>query len=335
MAKIIIGAFTISLVISWVLNNLALRMAFRWKTLSKFDPVKSKEISRLGGVALFAAFLIPLICFGSRYAAFDFKSWSLIGAMFLIFLLGLRDDIKELNPWAKLVGQIIVISFLIFAGFKTRIVMVSPAVNIVITFLWIIGITNAVNLLDILDGLAGGLAAISSLVFLILAYLTNNIFVAILTACLFGSTLGFLKFNFSSAKIYMGDTGSGFLGFSLAIIAIMLSYATLEHKLALFVPLFVLGLPILDLAFVTFKRLVQKKSIVRKSKDHLVLYLIQQGLSLKKAVFAMYLINILFGISAILLLKVSDFWGIIIFIVTIVSCLGMACNFEKTKAIIK
>jgi UDP-GlcNAc:undecaprenyl-phosphate GlcNAc-1-phosphate transferase len=331
MIELIVIVFVTSLLIGWVLNILALRITSRWKVLSKFDQAKSREISRLGGVAIFISFLIPLIYFGSAYIVFNLKVWSLIGTMLLIFLLGLGDDIKELNPWVKLTGQIIVVSFLIFAGLKTKIIMVSPLINVLITFLWIVGITNAINLLDILDGLAAGLVAVSGLAFLVIAWLTSDILVAILTASLLGSTLSFLKFNFPLARIYMGDMGSGFLGFTLAVVAILLSYATPEHKLALLVPLFVLGLPIVDLAFVVFRRLSKRKSIIRKSKDHFVLYLIQQKYSLKRTIFTMYLISILFAVSAVLVLKVSDVLGIIIAVIAVSICLAMAYKFRRTN----
>jgi UDP-GlcNAc:undecaprenyl-phosphate GlcNAc-1-phosphate transferase len=326
LATVIVTSFGLG----WILNRLLLSIALKYRALNKFDRLKEKKVTKLGGTAIFISFLIPIVYFGFQYITLDLTC-SIIVSIVLIFLLGLRDDIRALSPWAKLIGQIIIISFLFFSGFQTEIIFFSPFVNGIITFLWIIGITNAINLLDILDGLAAGLVAISSLAFLLIAQLTGNILTSIIAASLLGSTLAFVKFNFPPAKIYMGDSGSLLLGFILSLIAIMLSYASLEHRVALVVPLAVLGLPIFDLTFLVFMRLVKRKSIIRKSKDHFALYLIHSGFSLKKAVVIMYILGILFSILAILILKTSEAWGMVILGLILFICLTIAYKINKAQ----
>ncbi|MFH0877367.1 MAG: hypothetical protein V1863_04000 [Candidatus Omnitrophota bacterium] len=160
---------------------------------------------------------------------------------------------------------------------------------------------NAINFLDILDGLAAGVSAICSATFLYISFRTGNTTTGILCAALLGSNLAFLRFNKSPAHLYMGEMGSFLNGISLAVIAVMLGYATLGRESALFVPLLILALPLLDLGYVVFRRWKLRKPLSQKSRDHLVLCWVDAGIPCRRVIARMVGLNLLWCFAAVLL----------------------------------
>jgi UDP-GlcNAc:undecaprenyl-phosphate GlcNAc-1-phosphate transferase len=195
--------------------------------------------------------------------------------------------------------------------------------NIIITYIWVLAITNAFNHLDILDGLAAGIAILVGLSFFTVAYLNYQNAIAILSLALTSATLGFLIFNLPPARVYMGNCGSHLLGFVLAAIALSISYAPLERKIALLSPLLILGFPIFDTAFLILMRLSKKKLPFKKSNDHLVLRFLALGYSKKKALLIMLAWGLFFCFSGVLLSQASTTLGIIIIAITLIVSLAI------------
>jgi len=267
--------------------------------------VKEKDnrfIPIVGGLGIYLCFLLLLLTI-MNFWGIKLKDLSIIYGTLIgggaIILIGILDDIKELSPLLKLMGQILTAVIAVLFSIHTQIIYVPHGVNLVITVIWIVTIINAFNLLDILDGLATGLGLIASLVFFLLSWLTGNYMISWICLILSGSLFAFLIFNFPPAKMYLGDMGSMFIGYILSIIALKINYAPENHQFALIAPVLVLGLPIYDLIFVSFRRIIFKKSVIVKSNDHFVFQLIKRGFSLKKVLFIMYSLSFLFGVVAI------------------------------------
>lgn len=230
----------------------------------------------------------------------------------IMLIFGVIDDLRELSIPAKFLVQIIAISLLIFFGIRTQIVYIGNIANIIITFIWVLGITNAFNHLDVIDGLASGTALIVSLAFFVISFLNGDIKTVILSLALAAAAFSFLIRNLPPARIYMGNSGSHFLGFVLAAIALVISYAPLERKIALLSPLLILGLPIFDTAFLILMRIAKKSLPFKKSNDHLALRLLAIGYSKKKTLLTMLSLCLFFSLCGILLSKVSNLFGITI-----------------------
>lgn len=315
-----LAAFFISLITGLILTPIFAKIMLKFGVVSK--PITLRKDTRglpLGGISIYFSFIIAalLTLFYTSGITPNLKG-ILIGAS-LIMLLGLYDDAKELSVGLKFLGQLVAVLILILFGVKTQIILISPNLNLIVTAIWILGIMNAFNLLDILDGLSCGLGVIASLTFLVVAVFTHNLSIAIIAAALVGSSLAFLKYNFPKAKVFMGDTGSLFIGFILAAVAIDISYAPLGREIALLTPILILGLPMYDTLFLMLMRLLKGKSIFRKSNDHLALRLLAMGFGQKKTVLMMYSFGLLFSISALILSRAKNEWGIVVVLVVIVS----------------
>ncbi|MEI6128006.1 MAG: MraY family glycosyltransferase, partial [Pseudomonadota bacterium] len=243
----------------------------RWHT--KATPI-------LGGVAIFLSFsVITLARFG-----FAAEALPLLFCGTLMFLLGLYDDLRGLTPQIKFIGQIGITALLISTGMVLHIIP-WPVVAYPLTFLWIVGLTNAFNLIDNIDGLSAGIAAISSLAFCFFSLPYGDTTVSFLSIALAGACIGFLFYNFNPARIFMGDCGSMFLGFTLAALSLT---GTWRHASSLFVtflvPILILGIPIFDTAFVTITRGFRGQPVSQGGKDHLSHRLVFLGFSEKKTV---------------------------------------------------
>lgn len=245
----------------------------------------------------------------------------LIAGSLLMFLFGFLDDNYELSIIAKFLAQIVSCSILIFFNIRTHIVNIPEPLNIIITFLWVLGITNAFNHLDVMDGLAASVALIISLTFFLVS--GESYYSAIFSLALMGTLLSFLTLNFPPAKIYMGNSGSHFLGFILAAVAINISYAPLERRMALFSPVLILGFPIFDTVFLIFTRIRKKKLPFKKSNDHLVLRFLALGYSKKKALTFMSSWALFFALCGLIVSRVSNLWGIITIIFVILTSLAL------------
>jgi len=270
-----------------------------------------KPIPLLGGLAIYISYVITI------FLNFNFSielKGVIIGGT-IILMLGLIDDIKKLSATWKLISQILASCTLIICGVKLSFLPNTWWGNggeVFLTIIWVVGITNAVNFLDGMDGLATGFIAISSLSFFIVAQITGQSYLGYLTIALAGSCLGFLKFNFKPASIFLGDAGSTFLGFTLAGIAVMGGWAEKNPKVALSLPLLVLSVVIFDVVYITIARI--SKGIVRSfrewieytGKDHLHHRLVNLGFNETQTVLLIYLITACLGIGGINLRATED-----------------------------
>ena len=244
----------------------------------------------------------------------------------LIVLLGLVDDYKNLPARVKFLGQILIAMVLVI-GFDVRIDFITDPFGdylyleswaaIPATIFWLVGLTNTVNLIDGLDGLAAGISAIASVTIFLVALQNNFFLVAGLTAALAGAATGFLFFNFHPAKIFMGDTGSMFFGFMLAGISAMGSMKS-TATITLIVPILALGVPILDTTFAIIRRLLGGQPIFKPDKGHLHHRLLNMGFTQRQAVFLIYVISAVLGLSAIALTEVSSQIAILILVIVVI-----------------
>jgi UDP-GlcNAc:undecaprenyl-phosphate/decaprenyl-phosphate GlcNAc-1-phosphate transferase len=255
----------------------------------------------LGGVGMFIAFWVSLLIvnfFGKNHNLIVAR-WSILAAVVIMFAIGLYDDFKHISPPIKLIFQILAATIVIFFGNITIEFFRWPIANIMLTFFWLVGITNAINLLDNMDGLAGGVALITAGFLSIFFWRTGYPELLILSLALCGSILGFLIFNFPPAKIFMGDSGSMFLGFSLAVLAIARHTQASNIFAIIGVPTLVLLLPILDTGLVAITRILRGQSPTIGGKDHTSHRLVAFGLSERQAVVVLYGIAIISGLASI------------------------------------
>lgn len=272
------------------------------------------------------------------------------GAKLLGFLCGIAvlgitcfiDDSKGLPPLTKLAGQIIAAIIVVYSGIRIENldlpffnqIGLNYVASIILTLGWIIGITNAINLIDGLDGLSSGIGVISCLSLLIIFSLNYSPIIAILlVTALAGALIGFLPFNFNPAKTFIGDTGSNFLGFSLAVISI-LGVAKTYTAIVIVAPLIVLALPIFDTIWAIIRRMISGKSlkaIVKPDKGHLHHRLMAKGYSQKQAVIILYAISATLGMFAVILLD-SGIWKALSFALMVIAVVAIgAKNVFKFK----
>lgn len=275
--------------------------------------VHTRIMPRLGGLGIFLAFIITvaaLLPFVSAWFTtrdMSFVSAFLVGGS-IIVLIGALDDRFELSAKVKLLGQIVAASVVVF-GFNIRVDFVNIPfqdayssletwVSIPLTILWIVGVTNAINLIDGLDGLAAGVSGIAIGTIAVMSFLMGNMMIALMCLVLLGSIIGFLFFNFHPAKIFMGDTGSLFLGFSLAMLS-MLGFKQIA-VVSFITPLIIIGVPLSDTLFAIIRRAVQRKPIFSPDKGHLHHCLRELGFSHRQTVLIIYGIAAFFGVLAII-----------------------------------
>ena len=322
-------AFMIALGVALILTPAVIAFARRTGALDKPDArkVHARPIPRIGGIGIYAAFMVSILVQLLFVDLTPEYMMSLIGLMVggtIIVAIGIIDDYCDLPAKVKLLGQIIAASVLVIA-FDVRIDFVTDPLGdfiylewfaIPVTIFWIVGLTNTVNLIDGLDGLAAGVSSIAAITIFLVAMEEGIPFVAMVTAALAGAAVGFLYYNFNPARIFMGDTGSQFLGFMLAgvsVIGAVKSAATI----ALIVPILALGLPILDTTFAIVRRYRGGVPIFRPDKGHLHHRLLDLGFTQRQAVLLMYVISALLGVAAVALTEVSMqiAVGIVVFVV--------------------
>ena len=264
-------------------------------------------IPRLGGLAIFLGFILSVLIFLPITTA---MRGMLMGSV-IIVILGVFDDVKNLPARFKFVVQIMAALVAVYAGNRIEVIS-NPNVfsdnpywtlgvwSIPVTVIWIVAITNAVNLIDGLDGLACGVSTISSLTMLAIALMVSESNVAIMMAALAGACLGFLPYNLNPAKIFMGDTGSTFVGFILATVSVqgMFKMYTIISFVA---PFLMLGLPIFDVCFAVVRRISKGQSPMSPDRSHVHHRLIDMGFSQKQTVGILYVISAILGLSAVVL----------------------------------
>ncbi len=266
-------------------------------------------IPRLGGLAIFIGFMVSVLILGSVRGNVQMQS-ILLGSV-IIVVLGVVDDICPLPALLKFVVQIAAALIPALNGvviqafsnpniFSESLYWVLGPLSIPFTVLWIVAITNAVNLIDGLDGLANGVSAISATTMLVIALLASEAEVAIVMAALVGACVGFMPYNLNPAKMFMGDTGATFLGYILATMSIQglfKFYAVISFA----VPFLILGLPIFDTAFAFIRRIAHGQSPMHADRGHIHHRLIDMGLNQKQAVATLYVISAIMGLSAVVL----------------------------------
>ncbi len=306
VAAALVVALIVSLVSTPVVKSLATKMGA--VDVPKDDRrMHDHPIPRMGGLAIFLGFLLSVLLFAEITTQLR---GMLLGAV-IIVILGILDDIYALSARLKLVVQIAAALVAVLSGnvietlSNPNVFSSDPYWNLGIlsipfTVLWIVAITNAVNLIDGLDGLACGVSTISSMTLLVISLVVSDAPVAILMAALAGGCIGFLPYNLNPAKIFMGDTGSTFLGYVLAVVSIqgLFKFYTI---ISFAVPFLMLGLPIFDTCFAFIRRIAHGQSPMHADRSHVHHRLIDMGFSQKQAVAVLYVISAILGLSAVVL----------------------------------
>ena len=307
-----IFAFIVSFAFTFATTPLVRRFAFK---IGAIDIPKDnrrmhkKPTPRIGGLAIIFGFTVATLCFAQPSR----QLYGTLAGAAIIAVMGVIDDCKNLPAKLKFVIQIIAALVVVFAGDIKIDVFTNPNflsdnpywvlpewLSVTLTVIWIVFITNAVNFIDGLDGLAAGVSAIMSISLVFISISVGEYSIAILGIALMGSCFGFLPFNFNPAKIFMGDTGSTFLGFMLATLSIQgvfKSYAVISFA----VPLLILGLPLFDALFAMIRRILRGQSPMTADRGHLHHRLVDMGFSQKQTVFILYAISGVLGITAVLL----------------------------------
>ena len=283
----VVLAFVLAAILSHVLTPLLRRAALRLDILDRPDgrlKTQAAPVPYLGGVGIYLAFLLTLLV--TVELRRDVLAILLAGSV--IALLGLVDDLVSLSPLPKLAGQVLAVVVLLRASVTMEAPLLPAWLAIALSFLWLLAMANAFNFIDIMDGLAAGVALIAGLVMAGLALANGRVVAATLLAALAGSLAGFLRYNVQPARIYMGDTGSLFLGLVLGALALHNGY-TERNALAPVAPVLILGMPLLDMLFVVYVRWRRGEPILNGSPDHLPLRLRRWRLSVRQTVWASYL----------------------------------------------
>ena len=321
----LILTFVVAFVFSFAATPIAYRLAFK---VGAVDVPKDKRrmhkkpTPRIGGIAIIFGFLVAICCFGRMTRELTAM---LVGGA-IIAVMGFVDDCKNLDAKLKFVIQIIAALVVMIGGNIRITVFTNPNIfsnsqylvlpwwlSGIATIIWIVFITNAVNFIDGLDGLAAGVSAIMSVSLVFIAIRVGEYPVAVVGLAIMGACFGFLPFNFNPAKIFMGDTGSTFLGFILATLSIQgvfKSYAVISFA----VPLLILGLPLFDAMFAMIRRIYHGQSPMSADRGHLHHRLIDMGFSQKQTVFILYAISGVLGITAVLLAEYGTIRALILMI---------------------
>lgn len=304
------------------------RVAHRFRVLDMPDDRKShaQPVPRIGGIAIFFSVYVLTL----QYWRFDAKLLGICLAASIIFVIGIADDIRGLSATVKLIGQLIAAGIVI--GFGVTITFIpstwfgAPVLEALITLVWIIGVMNAINFLDGIDGLVASLGIVCGFFFFLLASLTFQRYVAYISVILCAGCLGFLPYNFKFWKsneqgsIFLGDSGSTLIGFFLATIAVMGSWAMNNPMVALSTPLLILGVAIFDMIYITCSRIrggrvrTVKEWIDYVGKDHFHHRLMTLGLSKRGAVFFIMLLTIILGMSALVIPHLGQVGAILLLV---------------------
>ena len=318
-----IWAFLIALFVALIATPAVIVLAAKTGAMDAPDARKVHKgpMPRIGGLAIYCGFMAAILAMLNFAELTQEVANGVIGLLLggtLIVIIGLIDDYKNLPAKVKLLGQIMAACVVVYFDVRIDVItdpfgdylyleyLAAPA-----TVFWIVGLTNTVNLIDGLDGLAAGVSTIASITIMLVALQEDVVIVALFTAALAGAALGFLRYNFNPAKIFMGDTGSMFLGFILAGISVI-GAVKCTATIALIVPILSLGLPIMDTTFAIIRRYRGGVPIFKPDKGHLHHRLLDLGFSQRQAVLLMYVISALLGLSAVALNEVSGGMSIVI-----------------------
>lgn len=323
----LIICFVASILLTPVVKTLAFKIGATDQPNQR--KVHQKIMPRLGGLAIYISFLIGILII-QPYENFHLPLLQpagnihlalLLGSL-IIILTGAFDDVKEISPKVKLLGQIFA-SFIVVVLGDLRVEFINLPfdagqlnfgyLSIPITMVWIIGITNAINLIDGLDGLAGGVSSIALFAIAGMAFVMGNPYVMVIALIAAVSTLGFLVFNFHPAKIFMGDTGALFLGFLISVLS-LLGFKNVTF-ISLIIPIIILGVPISDTFFAIIRRLVNKQPLSAPDKSHLHHCLLRVGFSHRQTVLLIYAMSAIFALTAFIFSQATIRGSVLILLV--------------------
>ncbi len=297
---VILASGLVSFVATPLLRRLAQRTNFMAYPATR--RLHLTPMPMLGGVAIYLGLVAAVVVGGMRTYR---ELLGVIGGATVMTLFGLWDDRVDLKPLVKLLGQVIAGLILIWAGIQVKL-FDSQVLNIGLTLFWVLGITNAINFQDNMDGLAAGLATVASGFFFVLAFAEGLGLVATLAAATLGASIGFLYYNFNPASLFMGDAGSLLLGYVLAVLGIKLEFAAQTRAATWIIPIAILGVPIFDTTLVVISRLRRGKHPYQGGKDHTSHRLVSiLGMTHARAVMSLYMVAGALGLIAILLRDVS------------------------------
>lgn len=318
--------FLVAAVISFVLIPLCSKFAI---SVGAIDVPKdqrrmhAKPIPFGGGLAMYISFFITILFFRT----FDWvELLGLFLASTIVFVLGFLDDIRPIDAKIKFVVQFFAAGILVASGFSithfTNFFTGEGQIflgwfAIPVSLIWIVGVTNTINFVDGLDGLAAGVAAIASVTMLSISIITNSQEVAIVSAILAGSCLGFLPMNFNPAKIFMGDAGAYFIGMILSVISIEGAMKGVA-ALGIFAPILAVGLPIFDTIFAIIRRAFSGRSMMEADREHTHHRFMDIGFGQKRTVLALYLINAIFGMGAVALIQGDYAYALAFFVIAMI-----------------
>lgn len=319
----IIIAFLVGLLVSLLITPLTKKLAERLGVYDKPDARKVHKgpMTRLGGVGIFCGFMVGLAVYGQ----FSKLVLGLALSASIIMAVGFYDDIKNISPKMKLLGQIV--AAVVFMAFGGHLVYITNPFtgNLIdlglwgypITLLWLVGVCNAVNLIDGLDGLASGISAIAAMSLAVVSLAKGFSVSGAIALILVGSILGFLRYNFHPAQLFMGDCGALLLGFLLGALSI-LGLSEGATMVALFVPIMVLGVPILDTCFAIVRRSLHRKPIFEADKGHLHHQLMQRGLDHQDTVLLIYAFTFILGALAVLVTLLPSLYSMIVLLLFVI-----------------
>ncbi|AGB20144.1 MraY family glycosyltransferase [Thermoanaerobacterium thermosaccharolyticum] len=324
---IYILSFVVAFVVALMATPAAKKLAYKIGAIDipkDKRRVHKKPVPLIGGLAIYLGTILSILLFLPKSQT----NLGIIAGSTIIVVLGIFDDKYELKAKIKLLGQLLASFVVVLSGVRIDWLtnpfgdgMINIGVfAIPLSIFWIVGITNAMNLIDGLDGLAAGIASISSGSLFVVSLLNGRYATALITAAVTGAALGFLPYNFNPAKIFMGDTGAMFLGFILSAVSIQGAVKS-AAAIAIAVPILALGVPVFDTTFAIIRRIANKKPIMEADKGHLHHRLLALGLTQKQAVFVMYGVSLFLGLSAILISFTNGAKGYIILIIAILAVL--------------
>jgi len=296
-------SFVVALGVSLALTPWMARTALNTGIVDKPDGGLKRHgepVPYMGGLAVFVAFLIGF----SPFYELDRQMLAILLGGTLIVLLGFLDDIGNLRPATKLLGQALAVLIVMKAGIAIKIVFLPPYISYPLSFLWLLGMTNAFNIIDIMDGLATGVGAIGCLFLGVVAVSSGQTGLAILILALMGALLGFLRFNYRPARIYLGDAGSLFIGFMMGAVGMVGIYARV-NPVAVLAPVLILGVPIFDTLFVMTVRWMRGLNPLKGSPDHFALRLRKWRFTVAQTVLLSYFASCVLGCAAMVMVFAS------------------------------
>ena len=322
-------AFFASLVLSLLLTPVARNAAKKYRILDHPDEARKihkKPVPLLGGLAIYSAFVISAVFFCEITPA----AAAIIAGTTLLFILGVADDIKGLPAGIRLAVQMLAVVILLLNGISLHIWndpgAFARAIEIALTFVWVMGITNALNFFDGMDGLAAGMSVLTGLCLLAFAASVGQYTLALMSAALAGSALGFLKYNFKPAKIYMGDAGSTTLGFALASLGLVANKSPhFSHQVGFIFIIVTFCILIYDMIYITIGRIASgdvknfKQWLEYTGKDHLHHRLVTLGMSEKRAVLFIYFMVLCAGTGAFLIQRIYTFEAVLVLIQCVIA----------------